>query len=193
VPLSVRIEGYAVVSEDGMLADAQGIMPDSLKVEADQRFFERKLDEVDVVVHGRHSQEHDRNSQRRRRIIVTRRVPALASDPSNPRAFFWNPAGATLEHALSMFRISSSSIGVLGGADVFEIFLGRFDVFYLSEVFGIRLPGGRPIFRGVPPNTPEEVLALHGMSFLRNEVIVDGLTITSWHGSRPHLTGADQN
>ena len=30
------IEGYAIVSEDGMLADAAGIMPDSLKFDADQ-------------------------------------------------------------------------------------------------------------------------------------------------------------
>lgn len=184
MPLSVRIEGYAVVSEDGMLADAQGITPESLKVEADQRFFGHKLDEVDVVVHGRHSQERDGNSQDRRRIIVTRRVPALASDPSNPKAFFWNPAGATLEQALSMFGISCSSIGVLGAADVFDIFLGRFDKFYLSRASGVRLSGGRPVFRGVPPNTPEEVLALHGMSFLRNEVNVDGLTIASWRRSR---------
>jgi hypothetical protein len=193
VPLSVRIEGYAIVSEDGMLANAQGVMPDSLKVEADQRFFENKLDKVDVVVHGRRSQEHDRNSPSRRRIIVTRQVPALASDPSNPRAFFWNPVGATFEQALSMFGASCGSIGVLGAADVFDIFLDRFDVFYLSRVFGVQLPGGRPIFRGVAPNTPEEVLVAHGMSFFRNEVIVDGLTIASWQGSRPHSTGSDQN
>jgi hypothetical protein len=37
-----RIEGYAIVSEDGMLANAAGIMPDSLKFEADQLFFERR-------------------------------------------------------------------------------------------------------------------------------------------------------
>jgi hypothetical protein len=184
--MPVHIEGYAVVSEDGMLADAQGIMPDSLRVEADQRFFERALDEIDVVVHGRHSQERDRNSQSRRRIIVTRRMPALAFDPSNPRAVLWNPAGATLEQALSMFGASCGSVGVLGAADVFEIFLDRFDVFYLSRVFGVRLPGGRPIFRKLPANTPEDVLALHGMSFLRNEVIVDGLTIASWRRSRRH-------
>jgi hypothetical protein len=184
VPPSVRIEGYAVISEDGMLADARGIMPDSLKVEADQRFFEHKLDEVDVLVHGRHSQEHDGKLQNRQRIIVTRRVIALASDPSNPKAFFWNPGGATLEQALSMLGDPCRSIGVLGAADVFEIFLDRFDVFYLSRVSGVLLPGGRLVFRGVPPNTPEEILALHGMSFLRNEVIVDGLTIAGWQRSR---------
>jgi hypothetical protein len=53
MPHPRRIEGYAIVSEDGMLANASGIMPDQLKFEADQKFFERGLDGVDVVVHGR--------------------------------------------------------------------------------------------------------------------------------------------
>lgn len=180
MPLSVRIEGYAIVSEDGMLANIQGVMPDSLKVEADQHFFGQKLSEVDVVVHGRHSQEHDKGSIYRRRIIVTRRVPALASDPSNPRTFFWNPAGATLEQALSTFGVPHRNIGVLGAADVFNIFLNRFNAFYLTRVTGVRLPGGRPVFHGVPPNTPEEVLATHGMALLRNEMAIHGLTITNW-------------
>jgi len=41
-----RIEGYAIVSADGMLANAAGIMPGSLMFEADKRFFERGLDGV---------------------------------------------------------------------------------------------------------------------------------------------------
>src|SRR5205085_9400993 len=57
MPRPRRIEGYAIVSEDGMLANFAGIMPESLKFEADQQFFERGLDGVDVVVHGRHSYE----------------------------------------------------------------------------------------------------------------------------------------
>ena len=35
--LSYRIEGYAIASSDGMIADAEGMMPDTLKLEADQR------------------------------------------------------------------------------------------------------------------------------------------------------------
>ena len=66
-----RIEGYAIVSADGMLANAAGVMPNSLKFEGDQAFFERGLDGVDVVVHGRHSHEQQRNSDLRRRLILT--------------------------------------------------------------------------------------------------------------------------
>ena len=72
-----RIEGYAIVSEDGMLANASGMVPDQRKFEADQRFFERGLDGVDVVVHGRHSHERQRRSDLRRRLILTRKVPAM--------------------------------------------------------------------------------------------------------------------
>src|ERR1700733_576915 len=96
-----RIEGYAIISEDGMLATADGQMPDSLKFEADQRFFERGLDGVDIVVHGRHSQEQQVGSPLRHRLILTRRVPGIAPHPSNPRARLWNPEGAGLREALS--------------------------------------------------------------------------------------------
>jgi hypothetical protein len=38
-----RIEGYAVVSDNGMIATAKGTMPRALKFDADQEFFERGL------------------------------------------------------------------------------------------------------------------------------------------------------
>jgi hypothetical protein len=49
MPSPHRIGGYAIVTEGGMLADAGRVMPASLKFEADQNFFERGLDGVDVV------------------------------------------------------------------------------------------------------------------------------------------------
>ena len=55
----LRIEGYAIASADGMIADETGFMPDSLKFEADQRFFLGALDRVQVVCHGRLSHEGD--------------------------------------------------------------------------------------------------------------------------------------
>jgi hypothetical protein len=106
MPRPCRIEGYAIVSEDGMIANAAGIMPDSLKFEADQHFFERGLDGVDVVVHGRHSHERQPPSYLRRRLILTRQVPAIEADPSNEKALFWNPAGASFEQALGKLPTS---------------------------------------------------------------------------------------
>ena len=63
---ALHIEAYAIVSEDGMLADANGIVPPSLKIDADQRFFANGLDGVDIVVHGRNSQEQLAHSSTRR-------------------------------------------------------------------------------------------------------------------------------
>jgi hypothetical protein len=108
-----RIEGYAIVSEDGMLANAAGIMPDSLKFEADRHFFERGLDGVNVVVHGRHSHERQPRSYLRRRLILTRQVSAIAADPSNEKALFWNPAGASFEQALAVLGTPEGSVGVI--------------------------------------------------------------------------------
>jgi hypothetical protein len=67
-----RIEGYAIVSDNGMIAIAKGAMPRALKLGADQEFFERGLNGVDVVVHGRRSRERHRCSHMRRRLILTR-------------------------------------------------------------------------------------------------------------------------
>jgi dihydrofolate reductase len=133
MPRTRRIEGYAIVSEDGMLANAAGIMPDSLKFEADHQFFERALDGVDVVVHGRHSHERQPRSYLRRRLILTRQVPAIAADPSNEKSLFWNPEGASFEQALALLGTPDGSVGVIGGTDVFGTFLDRYDVFRLSR------------------------------------------------------------
>ncbi len=86
MPRPWRIVGYAIVSIDGMLADHNGHMPDVLKIDADQRFFESGLEAADLVVHGRHSRENQPNSARRRRLVLTRQISAISEDPSNPKA-----------------------------------------------------------------------------------------------------------
>jgi hypothetical protein len=128
MPRPRHIEGYAIVFEDGMLANAVGIMPDSLKFEADPHFFECGLDGVDVVVHGRHSNERQPRSHLRRRLILTRQVPSIAADPSNEKVLFWNPAGASFEKAMAVLGTPDGSAGVIGGTDVFGMFLDRYDV-----------------------------------------------------------------
>src|SRR6195256_1651407 len=182
MPCPRRIEGYAIVSEDGMLANAAGIMPDSLKFEADQHFFERGLEGVDVVVHGRRSHERQPCSYLRRRLVLTRQVQAIAADPSNEKALFWNPAGASFEQALALLGTPVGSVGVIGGRDVFGMFLDRYDVFHLSRAPGVRLPGGRPVFPEVPTRTPEDVLASHGLDRGQRQVLdpAKGLAGVSW-------------
>jgi len=150
-----RIEGYAIVSEDGMLATADLVMPDSLKFDADRRFFEQGLDGVDVVVHGRHSLEKQTHSASRRRIVLTHGTPSIERNSSNERALWWNPAGASFDEALAALGIPEANVGVIGGPDVFVLFLDRYTAFYLSRARHVLLPGGRPVFPEVPaPGCP---------------------------------------
>ena len=160
---AIRIEGYAIVSEDGMIADASGGIPPALILDADQKFFRRGLDAADVLVHGRNSAEHDARSPLRRRIVVTRRTAAVAPDPANSRAVLWNPAHAPFDDAVAAWKAPLGSAAILGGTDVFGYFLDRYDLFFLSRVSGVRLPGGRPVFPQVPEVTPESLLAAHGL------------------------------
>ncbi|HLK23061.1 MAG TPA: hypothetical protein VKT30_00230 [Caulobacteraceae bacterium] len=177
-----RIEGYAIVSADGMLADAGGVMPEALKQPADQRFFEAGLDAADVMVHGRHSHEQQANSSRRLRLVVTRSVDAVEADPSNALGRLWNPAGASLESALDALGVADAVVAVIGGTDVFGLFLDRYDAFHLTRGPKVRLPGGRPVFPSVPNLTPEAVLAEHGLVEREHEVLdaPTGLVVTHW-------------
>ncbi len=179
---TLHIEGYVIVSADGMLADAKRVMPETLKFEGDKQFFTRALDRADLIVHGRHSHEGQPNSPRRRRIILTRTVTGIADDPSNPRATLWNPAGASLEAACGHAGIHSGTIAIIGGPAVFDMFMDRYDTFWLSQAPKVRLPGGEPVFSDVPRQTPQQVLAQHGLEPGASQVLdeADGVTVTPW-------------
>jgi dihydrofolate reductase len=159
-----RIEGYAIVSADGMIADANGVQPDALRIEADQEFFHQALARSHAVVHGRNSREGGPCAASRRRLIMTRRIPALGRDPQNPNAVFWNPAGASLDDAWSMLGLAGGVLTVIGGTEVYGHFLVLgYHAFYLTRAGRVRLPGGRPVFPGVPTRPPEALLANHGL------------------------------
>jgi len=159
-----RIEGLAIVSADSMIADASGAQPDALKLEADQRFFHGMLDQADALAHGRHSGEGGAASARRRRLILTRRIVGVARDPQSDRIVHWNPAGADLAEAWAALGLSGGLLAVIGGTDVFGLFLETgYDAFHLSRAARACLPGGRPVFPGIPPHTPEELLSKRGL------------------------------
>src|SRR5207249_1297241 len=159
-----RIEGYVIVSADGMIADAEGVMPDALKIEADQRCFHSSLYRAGAVAHGRRSQETDPRAPQRRRLILTRRIAALAPDPQNEKAVWWNPRGASLEKAWQTLGALRGPLAVIGGTEVFGLFLAiGYDAFHLSRAEKVRLPGGRPVFPGVGPRSPEDLLAAGGL------------------------------
>lgn len=159
------IEGFAIVSDDGMMADAALHIPPALVVDADQQYFHGCLEHAAVVVHGRHSHEGGPRADLRRRLVLTRRVAGLAPDPTRPKALLWNPMGATLEEAWSALGACDGTLAVIGGPDVNQLFLDRgLDAFHLSRAAGVRLPAGVPVFPSVRDGrTPEAILAERGL------------------------------
>src|SRR5258708_28568600 len=150
----LRIDGYVIVSADGMLANAAHVMPDELRFEGDKQFFTAALDRADLIVHGRHSYEDQPNSPRRTRIIVTRSIAAVAPDPSNPKATLWNPAGAAFEAACDHAGVHSGTAAVIGGPGVVGMFISPYDTFLLSPGPPGRPPCGGARFPPVLPRSP---------------------------------------
>src|ERR1700692_3259711 len=106
-----------------MIADATGQMPVSIRIDADQRFFQESLDRAAVVVHGRHSHEGGPRAAQRKRLVVTRQIAATAPDPSYPNALLWNPLGATLDQALENIGAGAGTVAILVCSDGFCVFL----------------------------------------------------------------------
>jgi len=177
-----RIEGYVIVSSDGMLANAQHVMPDELKFEGDKHFFTAALDRADLIVHGRHSGEDQPNSPQRRRLIVTSQVSALAPDPSNPNATLWNPSGAPFEAAAEAAGVQSGMVAIIGGPAVFGMFMDRYDTFWLSLAARVKIPGGEGCFPGMPRQSPQQILSAHGLTACEPQILdaTHDVSVTPW-------------
>src|SRR4051794_24280780 len=161
--MALRFEGYVIVSAEGMLANAAHVMPDELRFEGDKRFFTAGLDRADLIVHGKNSFEDQPNSPLRKRVVLTRRIGAIAADPSNPKATLWNPAGASFQAACDHAGVRAGTVAIIGGPDVFAMFLDRYDTFWLSQAPHVRLPDGEACLPGVPARSPQDILADHGL------------------------------
>ena len=175
-----RIEGYVIVSADGMLADGNHQMPASIRYDADQKFFQSSLDQAAAIVHGRHSHEGGPRAARRKRLVVTRRIATLGPDPDYPNALFWNPQGATFEEALAALGAADGVVAIIGGSEVFTMFLPRYDSFHLSRAGQAHIPGGLSPF--TEPGTPEDVLRRHGLKPgpRRDLDAAADLSVTTW-------------
>ena len=179
---ALRIEGYVIVSADGMLANADRVMPEELKFEGDKQFFTAALDRADLIVHGRNSHEEQPNSPKRKRVVLTRGIASIAPDPTNPRSTLWNPAGAPFEAACDRAGVQAGTIAIIGGPDVFGMFMDRYDTFWLSLAPRVRLPNGEPCFPGVPARSPQQILAAHGLRAGQAQMLdpADDVSVTPW-------------
>ena len=178
-----RIEGFAIISANGMIADAAGEFPDAIRCDADFAFFHDSLSRMDTCIHGRGSHEGGPDAATRRRIVVTRRVTALAPDTEFPQALCWNPAGASFEAAWTELGGGRGTLAVIGGTDIFGMFLKiGYDAFHLTRVPGTDVPDGRPVFPGIPCVSPEDLLAAAGLVPAESRVLepARNVTVTTW-------------
>jgi hypothetical protein len=182
-----RIEGYAIVSVEGMIANADGVMPDVIRNGADQKFLQSELDRAAVIVNGRHSDEGGPRAAQRKRLILTRNVASLSADPARPNTLHWNPSGAALDAALAQLGVRNGLVAILGGTEAFDLFLPLYDAFHLTRAANARIPNGRPVFSQVGPHkSPEDVLAGAGLK-AGNQRDLDaaaGITLTTWARDR---------
>lgn len=160
----LTIEGHAIVSADGMIADAAGEYPAALRNEADWVQYQRALDQAVVVVTGRRGHERFPNPGRKR-LVLTHRVDRLAPDPNDPRATYWNPAGLPLQPALAELGVTRGVVAITG---VFDLFVADYDRFVLSESHRLLIPQGMPCFAA---GHPREVLAAAGLRPIAVELI----------------------
>jgi hypothetical protein len=178
---ALSFDGHAIISADGMIADAEGLIPDALRVEADFKRFQAALDDAVLVVMGREGHKKHPNPGRRR-LVFTAQVAALEPDPSDSHAYFYNPDGLSLAAMLAELGLTSGTVAVTGGTRVFDFFLPYYDRFLLSEVRTFTLPTGRPAFSG---GHPRFVLAGAGFSPTDMETIAPGVVSTLWVKGRP--------
>lgn len=171
----LRIEGHAIVSADGMIADAAGEVPASLRNDADWRQYQAALDRAEVTVTGRVGHERFRNPGRRR-LVLTRRVTTIVPDPRDPLAVFWNPAHQTFDAALASMDVTAGTVAITA---VFDLFLPMMTHFQLSESNELLLPGGIPCFTA---GHPRAVLA--GAGFIPGTLVMldppKAVTTTLW-------------
>jgi dihydrofolate reductase len=168
-----RIEGYAIVSREGMIAKSDGSFPEELKIPADQVFYQESVDRAAAVANGRHSAEGGPKEKARKRIVLSRRVHRIVHHPDNPNAILWNPATAPFDEAWQKLNAADGVLAVVGGTDVFGLFLSiGYDAFFLTRARA-SVPHGRPVFPGVGDGVAaEEPLKKHGL-VLKNTRVLD--------------------
>ena len=166
----MEIVGYAIASADGLIADARGVMPPALKLDADQRHFRRALDGSDLTVLGRLTHEAAPNVRRRRRLVVSRRVAGFVRE--DEVTFRCDPGAVGLGAALARLVGPDGRVAVVGGTAVFDAVLDDpgYTAFHLSVARSVRLGTGRPLFTGADSlEAAVERLAAHGLTPVRRE------------------------
>ncbi len=159
-----------------MIAGPDHRTPPSLRNDKDWARFQAALDVAAIVVLGRIGHEAHPNPGRRR-LVLTRRVATLASDPGDANATLWNPEGLAWDAAARQLGLADGIVAVTGGQMVFDLFLSLFTGFDLVEAANVTIPGGIACFSSADP-----VTALTGAGLAVAEVtpLDPGVTLSVW-------------
>ena len=59
--------------------------------------------------------------------------------------------------------MTSGTVAIIGGPDVFGMFMDHYDTFWLSQAHDLIIPDGIGGFPGIPGKTPQQILSAHGL------------------------------
>jgi len=177
--------GHAIVSDNDMIADADGHMPDALMNTSDWARFQRELGKAVAIVLGRKGHMAHRNIHSRNRVVLSTSARGIEKRDD---AWWWNPAGASLDAMLAAAAPRGGIVAVPGGRLVFDHFLKiGYDEFHLARARGVKISNGIPIFSECASGrSAEEVLAAHGLVPTPSDVLDPpaGVAVTVWRKGR---------
>lgn len=166
----IEIHGYAIVSRDDRIAEADGSMPAALRNGADWAYFQAELDRADLVVLGRHGHEAHGNRSGRLRMVVSTSADGIEMRGTD---WWWNPAQVSWPEAAARVLPDGGRVAVPGGRRVFDLFLGiGFTAFHLSRAERVEIADGVAVFSACGDGrSAEDVLAASGLQPGPSEMI----------------------
>jgi hypothetical protein len=158
----IEIHGYALISDDNMIAAADGLTPPTLRNEKDWEYYQNALARSDLIVFGRRSHELEPNHRGDRRVVISRGVAGFARRAD---AWWWNPETYAWATVVEELLPAGGEVAAPGGQSVFDLFLRiGYSAFHLSRKRGIALPGGRSVFSACAAGrSAEDVLSDSGL------------------------------
>ncbi len=158
----IEIHGYAIVSDDDRIADADGLIPPSLRNDRDWEQYQAALARSDLVVFARVSHDNEPNTRGDPRVVVSRDAKGLENRAD---AWWWNPADMDWREVVKTILPEGGEVAAPGGQGVFDLFLTiGYDVFHLARARGVKLLGGRAVFSECKDGlSAEDVLTKYGL------------------------------
>jgi len=182
----IEIHGYAIVSDDDMIADARGLTPPSLRNEKDWAYYQGAQARADLVVFGRVSHQFEPNTRGDRRLVISGGAAGLEKRAD---AWWWNPERTAWAEFATAILPSGGQVAVSGGQGAFDLFLRiGFEAFHLSRKHGVTLPGGRAVFSACERGPSAEAVLTEAGLCLNEKIALDpehGVEMNIWRFSGP--------